>query len=237
MLTGANLIIATAEQEREELLAGGVDTSKIALRRNGVEVPEKMPERGAFRKALNIAPEEKLLLFLGRLSQKKSPDLLLRAFETLPAGPHLAFVGPDESGMRARLEAMARQQNVAERVHFCSPLGGEAKWSAYRDADIFVLPSQNENFGNTAAEAVAAGTPVVVTDQCGVASYLKDVAGLVVKHEEGELRRAIEQLLRDDELYQRLQRGCGEAVLKLGWGEPVHDMEVIYSRLAGRSWS
>jgi len=241
MLTGANVIIATAERERDELVAGGVEEGKIALRRNGVEVPEKLPERGEFRKALAIRPEEKLLLFLGRLSQKKSPDLLLKAFEKLRhAGPgeskrpHLAFVGPDESGMRGKLEAMAKQLNVAESVHFCPPLGGERKWSAYRDADIFILPSQNENFGNTAAEAVAAGTPVVVTEQCGIASYLKDVAGLIVKHEEGELRRALEQLLEDDELYNRLQSGCLAAVANLGWGEPVHEMEVIYSRLAGR---
>ena len=44
------------------------------------------------------------------------------------------------------------------------PLSGEPKWSAYRDADIFVLPSQNENFGNTAAEAIVAGTPVLLTN-------------------------------------------------------------------------
>ena len=58
---------------------------------------------------------------------------------------------------------------------------GEAKWAAYRDADIFVLPSQNENFGNTAAEAVAAGTPVIVTEQCGIAPLFAGTAGLVVQ--------------------------------------------------------
>lgn len=241
IFTGANAIIATGQQERDELLAGGVEAEKIALRRNGVEAPEKLPERGAFRQALKIREEEKLLLFLGRLSQKKSPDLLLRAFAKLRHAaregqrPHLAFVGPDESGMRRKLEELAKQLSVGEWVHFSAPLAGEQKWSAYRDADIFVLPSQNENFGNTAAEAVAAGTPVVVTDQCGIASYLKDVAGLVVNHEEGQVRQALEQLLGDDELYKRLERGCREAVAKLGWAEPVHDMEMIYSRLAARS--
>ena len=60
------------------------------------------------------------------------------------------------------------------------PVFGAAKWAAYRDADVFVLPSQNENFGNTAAEAVAAGTPVIVTEQCGIAPLLANEAGLVV---------------------------------------------------------
>ena len=241
MLAGADAIIATAEQEREELAAGGLAREKIVLRRNGVEAPSKLPERGQFRRSLKIGAETKLILFLGRLSQKKSPDLLLKAFAGLQkeargesAGMQLAFVGPEESGMKARLEQMRRQLGVVEQVHFCGPLGGEAKWAAYRDADIFVLPSQNENFGNTAAEAVAAGTPVVVTDQCGIAPLLKDVAGLVVRHEEGELGRALSLLLKDVELYRELKEGCARVVPKLGWEEPVQEMEVIYQRLAAR---
>jgi len=70
-----------------------------------------------------------------------------------------------------------------------------------------VLPSQNENFGNTAAEAVAAGTPVIVTDQCGIAPYCR-IAGLVVKHDEIALTNALQELLHDETLYARLQAGC-----------------------------
>src|SRR6202040_350181 len=152
-----------------------------------------------FRKSLAIPQDAKLILFLGRLSQKKSPDLLLQAFAQLPPSPvaaHLAFVGPDESGMRSRLQQMAAQFGVAPRVHFAGPLSGDPKWSAYRDADIFVLPSQNENFGNTAAESVAAGTPVIVTEQCGIAPLLADEAGLVVRHDIAALSSALERILR-----------------------------------------
>jgi glycosyltransferase involved in cell wall biosynthesis len=133
--------------------------------------------------------------------------------------------------MIGRLQRMAKQQGIGEKLFFCGPLGGEAKWAAYRDADIFVLPSQNENFGNTAAEAMAAGTPVVVTEGCGIAPLLKDEAGLVVKHEEQNLCEALLLLLRDEHLYGRLREGCAKVVAGLGWGGPVHDMEVIYSRL------
>ena len=80
---------------------------------------------------------------------------------------HLVFAGPDEGSMQSRLKQTAARLGVAARVHFTGGVFGEEKWSAYRDADVFVLPSQNENFGNTAAEAVAAGLPVVVTEQCG----------------------------------------------------------------------
>lgn len=242
MLAGASAIIATAEQERDEMVAGGVAEAKIVLRRNGVEAPAKLPERGEFRRKLGIAPDAKLILFLGRLSQKKSPDLLLKAFAGVRNAEgsakeelQLAFVGPDESGMRAKLEGISKQLGIAERVHFSAALGGEPKWAAYRDADIFVLPSQNENFGNTAAEAVAAGTPVVVTDKCGIAPLLQDVAGLVVRHEQRELEGVLQQMLVDAELYAELQAGCATVAAKLGWEEPVREMEGMYARLAGRS--
>jgi glycosyltransferase involved in cell wall biosynthesis len=239
MLEGAATIVVTAEQEREEVRAGGIAAEKIVLRRNGVEVPATLPPRGQFRRALKLQPQEKLILFLGRLSEKKSPDLLLKAFAGLGsgsrsgiAGTHLAFVGPDESGMKARLQQMAAGLAAAERVHFSPALEGEAKWAAYGDADIFVLPSQNENFGNTAAEAVVAGTPVIVTRQCGIAPLLEGTAGLVVRHDELELRNTLARVLEHEELQRKLRQGCAEARVKLGWEQPLEEMERIYSGLA-----
>jgi glycosyltransferase involved in cell wall biosynthesis len=238
MLDGASAVIATGEQERDELISGGIPPAKVVVRRNGVEAPQVVPERGRFRADMKIPKEAKLVLFLGRLSSKKSPELLLEAFEGLQDGAaHLAFVGPDEGGMLAKLEGMATKAGIGERVHFSPGLAGDAKWAAFRDADIFVLPSQNENFGNTAAEAVAVGTPVIVTDQCGVAPLLRDKAGLVVRHNRGELTGALMELLRNETLYGKLQAGCRSAFEALGWEPPTLEMEMLYKRLAhsGRS--
>ncbi|HVM75891.1 MAG TPA: glycosyltransferase [Candidatus Saccharimonadales bacterium] len=239
MLQNAGAIIATAEQERDELVAGGIDPAKVHLRRNGVEVPATLPPRGAFREQLRIPAHAKLVLFLGRLSLKKSPDLLLKAFQRLQQSPnsdavdvHLAFAGPDEAGVKTKLMESARVGGDAERVHFAGPLTGTLKWQAYRDADVFVLPSQNENFGNTAAESIAADTPVIVTDRCGIAPFVKDVAGLVVRHNEEELAGALSRLLSDDQLHRQLSDGCGRVASALSWEEPLREMEMIYSLLA-----
>lgn len=241
MVEGASLVVATAEQERRELVSGGIAKEKILLRRNGVDSPSVLPERGSFREEFEIPANAKLVLFLGRLSEKKSPDLLLKAFAgATGSGPgrgrraDLAFVGPDEAGMKARLRKMAKSLGLGERVHFSDALEGEAKWQAYRDADIFVLPSQNENFGNTAAEAVAAGTPVIVTDQCGIAPLLEDVAGMVVKHDEKDLRGALARLLEDNGLRTKLKDGCKIAYHRLDWEEPLAEMEAAYQSLAAR---
>jgi len=239
MLAGASAIIATAEQEQSELIAGGIPKEKIVLRRNGVDGPPVLPERGRFREALGIPADAKLLLFLGRLSEKKSPQLLLQAFARVVASEtqgqpplHLAFVGPDEAGMLARLKKAAASIVPAGRVHFSPPLADLAKWQAYRDADIFVLPSQNENFGNTAAEAVAAGTPVIVSDQCGVAPLLDGIAGFVVKHGESSLTNGIQELLNNQTLYDRLQAGCASAFGALSWDQPIEQMINVYAALA-----
>jgi len=239
LLEGASAVIATSEQEAEELAAGGVPRARVVLRRNGVDVPSSWPERGSFRKAYNISAEQKVILFLGRLSAKKSPDLLLRAFSELsgrsPGIPMtLIFAGPDEGGMKAELDQMAAQLGVRRSIQFAGPVFGEAKWAAYRDADVFVLPSQNENFGNTAAESVAAGTPVIVTEQCGIAPLLADEAGLVVRHDTAALSTAIERILCQPDLRARFALGCAGVTSRLGWDEPVREMEELYGALASR---
>jgi glycosyltransferase involved in cell wall biosynthesis len=234
LLQEAAAIVVTSDQERDEVLAGGLPQQKIQLRRNGVEIPSALPQRGLFRTALRIPPQDKLILFLGRLSEKKSPDLLLQSFAGLERTPdaHLAFVGPDESGMKARLQQISAGFHLAHRVHFSPPLAGKAKWEAYVDADIFVLPSQNENFGNTAAESVVAGTPVIVTENCGIAPLLDGIAGLVVPHDETDLTNAMARLLNDRALYEKLQKGCAVAVDNLGWEQPLEQMQSLYSSLA-----
>jgi glycosyltransferase involved in cell wall biosynthesis len=239
LLEGASALIATSEQEAKELVGGGLSRTRVVLRRNGVEAPASWPERGTFRRAHGISDDAKLVLFLGRLSVKKSPDLLLRAFGELfkrSAGIplQLVFAGPDEGGVQAQLGQMALQLGVQSRVRFAGPLFGGAKWAAYRDADVFVLPSQNENFGNTAAEAVAAGTPVIVTEQCGIAPLLVDEAGLVVRHDAAELSRALERVLNEAQLRARLAAGCAAVTSRLDWEEPVREMEAIYTALASK---
>ena len=239
LFEGASAVIATSDQEAKELAAGGVPPGKIVLRRNGVEIPASWPEPGSFRRSRGISQDSKLILFLGRLSAKKSPDLLLQAFAKLPAELdgktlQLVFAGPDEGGMTAQLEQMASQLGVRTRIQFVGAIFGGNKWAAYRDADVFVLPSQNENFGNTAAEAVAAGTPVIVTEQCGIAPLLGNEAGLVVRHDSPVLSEALGRILGAGETRARLTAGCAKVTSRLGWDEPVREMETLYARLASQ---
>ncbi len=236
MLRGSGTIIATSPQEVAELASSGLPPEKIVIRRNGVEVPEALPERGKFRAAAGIPENAKIVLYLGRLSEKKSPDVLLQAFALLckaerDAELRLVFAGPDEGGMRQKLLRTAEALEVSSRVQIRGAAYGEEKWNAYRGADVFVLPSQNENFGNTAAEAVAAGTPVIVTEKCGVAPLLADIAGLVVPHDATAIAQALGRVLFEPGLHARLTAGCRKVAAQLDWDEPAQEMGKLYEQL------
>jgi glycosyltransferase involved in cell wall biosynthesis len=238
LIRGARFLIATSEQEKQELIKGEVDPTRIVIRRNGVELPGHSPTPGEFRRQWGIPGDAKMILFLGRLVSKKSPDLLLEAFARWRVRANdnrkvvLVLAGPDEAdGFLAKLNAIKEEGHLKEQVIFTGPLYDDAKWSAYRDADVFVLPSQNENFGNTAAEAAACGTPVIVTDRCGIAPFIGG-AGTVIQHDAGQLCDALERLLALDDSRTRHEKGCRELVQKLSWEGPLDLSEDLYRQCA-----
>ena len=239
LVRGARFLIATSEQERKELIDGGIKDSCVVTRRNGIDIPESLPERGSFRRQWGIPAERKMVLFFGRLISKKSPDLLLNAFAqwyqrgSCEEDVVLVFAGPEEGdGFLSRLKTMAAQLGLqgADSILWVR-LYDDAKWSAYRDADLFVLPSQNENFGNTAAEAAVCGTPVIVTDRCGIAPLIGE-AGLVIQHDLQELQLALEKFLEDPCFVDRYRNGCKDLVRNLSWDDPLDELERLYRRCA-----
>src|SRR5260221_6070116 len=211
MVRGASRLIATAEQERQELMNGGIPDRQIVVRRNGIDVPVEFPPPGRFRNQWDISSNVKLVLFLGRLVSKKSPDMILEAFARWQRRQNgsrpalLVLAGPDEGdGFRQHLETLAAQFGLNGGILFTGPLYGDAKWAAYREADLFVLPSQNENFGNTAAEAVAGGTPLLGTDRCGIAPILDRRAGVIVPHTCSSLEAGVDKVPRGRPFRSRL---------------------------------
>ncbi|MDR7559586.1 MAG: glycosyltransferase [Armatimonadota bacterium] len=231
VVAGAARVIATSELEREELVADGVPAAKVVVRRNGVEPPgpEEAPSPGAFRRDAGVGQDQPLVLYLGRISKIKGLDLLLEAFSAVPAPAALAIVGPDDGdGCLQELERQRDRLGLNGRVRIMGPRFGADKWAALADADVVVLPSRSENFGNAAAEAVACGVPVVVTDRCGIAPLVADRAGLVVPCHVDAIRYGLSRLLEDPDLRERLRAGALEVRRDLSWDEPVARQEQIY---------
>lgn len=237
LLRSARFLIATSQQEKNEMVEGGIAPQRIIVRRNGVDGPSAIPARGAFRKRFGIASDTRVVLYLGRLESKKSPELLVRAFATWrgksenSSASLLVIAGPEhERGYIDRLKSLASSLGIREEIKFTGPLYDDVKWSAYRDADVFILPSQNENFGNSAAEAIACGTPAIVTDRCGIAPYIAQRTGLVVSHDEEAVARALDDILSRPEVAARFRSACPTVARELSWDEPISRMVRIYEQ-------
>jgi glycosyltransferase involved in cell wall biosynthesis len=145
------------------------------------------------------------VVFFSRLHHKKGLDLLLPAFARCGVeSAVLALVGPVDDDYRTQLEAMIRAHNLRDRVVFTGMLRGPERVAALADADLFCLPSYQENFGIAVVEALAAGTPVLISDQVNIHPDIAaaGVGGVVPTRVEPlavELRRWLtDQTLRDD---------------------------------------
>jgi glycosyltransferase involved in cell wall biosynthesis len=125
----------------------------------------------AFYGKLPAVRGRRYLLFLARMHEKKGCDLLLQAFAELRAmAPEvdLVIAGPDHDGMQSRLIEMADGLGLSGRVHWPGILGGDVKWGALRACDALVLPSHQENFGVAVVESLAAGRPVLISQQVNI---------------------------------------------------------------------
>ena len=115
---------------------------------------------------------QRVVLFLGRIDEKKGCDLLIKAFARVAALEprlHLVIAGPGESSPLARAHAaLATSLAVADRITWTGMLTGTDKWSALHAADVFALPSHQENFGVAVVEALAVGLPVLVSDKVNI---------------------------------------------------------------------
>lgn len=228
----AAVIVASSELEKRQIVASGGRADHVEVRGNGFPPPSADEPPGTrLRDQLGIdgAP---LVLYVGRLAKDKGIDLLLDALPELD-GVQLVIAGPDDGhGVVARIDAAAAEPATAGRVHRIEP--EERPLDLYREADVFVLPSAGESFGMVAAEAAAAGTPIVVTDRCGVAEYLGDGA-LVVPYDRQAIADAISRLLRDDELRATLRTAGLAAAARYSWAEMARRQEELYRLAVARA--
>lgn len=151
----ARLFHATSQVEAASLRSQGL-RQPIAIIPNGVEAPEPRVQTPSARRTL---------LFLSRLHPKKGVEELLRAWAAVaPRHPDwdLLIAGPDENGYGARMKDLATSLCL-QRTTFHDPMYGQEKWDALLEADLFILPSHSENFGNVIPEALSQETPVITT--------------------------------------------------------------------------
>jgi glycosyltransferase involved in cell wall biosynthesis len=182
----------------------------------GTAVPEGDPEthRKLFWNRFPATRDKRLVLFLGRIHPKKGCDLLIRAFgRACAAGEplrsdshplHLVLAGPDQTGWQPRLNALATEFGISDRITWTGMLSGNLKLGAFQAADVFVLPSHQENFGIAVAEALACSVPVLISNKVNIWREVEqDRAGLVSNDDEEGLLRSLRLWLGMDHQEQQ----------------------------------
>jgi len=170
----AALLYTCTEEARLAPLSFGAPGAPAHVLGYGLKPPQAVSRAAHLAAFLARWPElagRRIVLFLGRLHPKKGCDLLLRAFAHHAASHprlHLVFAGPDEQGQARRLRLAVAERGLHDRVSFTGMLDDALKWGALEAAEVFVLPSHQENFGIAAAEALAAARPVLLSTQVNI---------------------------------------------------------------------
>jgi glycosyltransferase involved in cell wall biosynthesis len=235
VVRGAAAVVVASEREGKAVSAwADISAEKIHVRGNGFPVPGEQRMTSDLRKRLGLPAAAHLVLYVGRIAAGKGIEHLLAVARELPA-VQVVLAGPDDRhGMSDLVRAAQRDTRSTGRIHVLPPTD-EAPSELYPQADVFVLPSAGESFGMVAAEAAAAGTPVVVTDRCGVASFFDDGEALVVPYKRDAVIDAVRRVLADPELRERLAQGGVAAAKRTSWDHVTDAQEEIYRAVASRT--
>jgi glycosyltransferase involved in cell wall biosynthesis len=238
VLRRAAAIHYTSDVEREisQPFACGAPAQVVPL---GVDLAEfdSLPPAERFRTRFPETRGRRIVLFLGRLHFKKGLDLLIPAFGQLAREDpslHLVIAGPDD-GMLDQCKAWARRDGIPDKVTFTGMLRGEDKLAVFAAASVFALPSYSENFGIAIVEAMAAGCPVVISDQVNIWREVQQGGATVIGCDQHKLTAALSAVLRDPALAADMSRKARETVRRLyHWDSVAAALEAMYAEAAAK---
>jgi len=232
ILRDAHAVIALNRMEFGQCLEMGVNKERISTIPNGIDLSkfENLPDKLQSRTRFGLSCNDRVILSLGRIHRIKGLDLLARAFSRLSQemdGIRLVIVGPDD-GFLKDLNAIIDALDIRDKVLIAGALYGGEKIDAYVAADVYVLPSVFEAFPNSVLESWACGTPVIMTDRCGIADLVKG-SGYVVRYDENDLKEALKDLLVDDGKRDEMGR-LGKHFVETELGLPIiaEQIESLY---------
>ncbi|MFE5294469.1 D-inositol-3-phosphate glycosyltransferase [Isoptericola sp. NPDC056618] len=244
-----------ADPDRVHVVAPGVDLEVFRPLEPAVGEDADAARR-ALRERLGLPTDRKIVLFAGRVQLLKGPDVLVRALGVLadhassgdaaePEAwcdgggsrvPTLVVLGGASGRATAvrELEALAHQVGVTDHLDVRPPVPREELVDYLRAADVVAVPSHNESFGLVAAEAQAAGTPVVAAAVGGLQTVVVDGTSgvLVPDHGPWTWARELGDLLADDERRARLAAGARRASERFSWDRAAAAMLDVYAQAA-----
>jgi glycogen(starch) synthase len=236
MVRGADRVITCSHYMREHVREV-FGSSNVTVIPNGIDPTDLQPVADLPRfRARFAAPEEKLILLVGRLVYEKGFHLALDALPGLIRRVGgIRFIVAGTGTAEAELKAQAARLGLMEHGTFLGWTGDDTLHSLYRIADLCLVPSLYEPFGLVALEAMASGCPTIVADTGGLREVVPGGrrAGLRFRaRSTRSLERMAHQLLTSDELRERLVAEASEHVLRFDWADVARQTAAVYEDLA-----
>ena len=234
ILRDASKVIAVSNVEVDQYLKMGVPKEKIVVIPNGIEISSfnDLPEKGTFRKQYGIS-EKYIVLFLGRLHERKGIEFLIKSFAELRKEMNdviLVLAGSDD-GYRTKAEILINKLKLTKQVKFTGFIDEVDKFAAYVDTDVLVYPAIFEIFGLVPFEAIMCGTPIIVTDDCGCGELVRDAnCGYLVKYGDvNDLEGMMKWVIKNpNEGGKLVETGRKYVEDNLAWNNAVKQVEEIY---------
>jgi glycosyltransferase involved in cell wall biosynthesis len=217
--------------------AFGVPPDKLIMIPNGVNFEAyAKKENGDLKKFRNqfALPQEKIVLFVGRLVNEKGAQVLVRAAPTVLERTNAKFIIVGNGYMRDQLADIAKRIGVASKILFTGFVAEETLRGLQRSADVSVVPSLFEPFGIVALEAMAAGSPVVISDVGGLSEIVThDVDGVKVYSDDpNSLAWGITKVLTDENYAQQLKDNAYKRIQeKYNWNRIAQKTKTIYEKV------
>ena len=248
IMSDADGVIVSTEEERQDIARYyGAPRHNIEVIPAGVNLEMFKPvDRAEARAALasewGIRDAERVILYVGRIEPLKGIDILLRALPMLEhdGAVRALIVGgnPDNDVEMERLKSLAAELGIADSVTFTGSVPQAVLPTYYSAADVFTLPSHSESFGLAPLEAMACGTPAVVSRVGGLKTFIRSGENgyLVPWRCPESFAQRFDTLLANPELRDAMGRAARERALSMGWGAVAERMLGYYATHIEGAW-
>ncbi|MDJ0731778.1 MAG: hormogonium polysaccharide biosynthesis glycosyltransferase HpsP [Crocosphaera sp.] len=236
-IAGSAALHFTTEEEANISYRYGVATQDLIIPL-GVDFPDSLPSKGATRNSLGLPTGVPLLLFMSRIDPKKGLNFLIEATEKLLKKGlefHLILAGsnPQDPVYEEKIKQQISNSSLSKHTTITGFVKGDLKLGLLQDADVFILPSYYENFGIAVAEAMAVGTPVVISQGVYIWPDVKTYdAGWVTTLEVDALAKAIETAMISPKIREQKGKKAYQLVKdKYSWSAIAQQVIDAYKSL------
>jgi glycosyltransferase involved in cell wall biosynthesis len=229
-MDAADAVITVSDLVRRRVIDSYfVDGGKVRVVHNGVEAYTAPPatDVGSDR----LFGDDKVVLFLGRVTLQKGPDYFIEAARrVLAVDPGVKFVMAGTGDLLPRMVERSAEVGIGERMVFTGFVDRDQAMRLFRRADLFVMPSVSEPFGIVPLEAMDQGAPVILSRQSGVAEVVRH-AIKVDFWDVDDLASKMLSALAYPALASELRRNGREESSRLNWGEASSRVVDVYDEL------